>query len=220
MVTTVLGTDRSARHRVLLARAVAACRSRESWTAFSDNPADHPGGASARLAGSTWLDGHLARSFEMDHPGQWRVQTDEQSTYTGCELGIAYPAGGVDELIAGALTAWPARRDAWFEERDDVGLEVRERVASTASWSRAFGSTQVGVDKRYRLMPLGVGVGISCASFPAWNAYPAVLAGLVTGNPMILKPHPTSVLQMALAVPVQSRRPAVPSSVDQREDRS
>ena len=248
MVTTVLENDRFARHRALLDRAVAACRTRESWTAFSDNPADHPGGPSARAAGAEWLEGQLGRPFEMNHPGQWRVQTDERSPYTGLELGVAYPAASVDELITGALTAWPAWRDAPFEERADVCLEICEqlysrgfelafaalhttgqsfgmsytgsgtnaidrgieaiaqaqqavsRVAATASWSRAFGGTQVGLDKRYRLMPLGVGVVISCASFPAWNAYPALLASLVTGNPVILKPHPTSVLQMALAV--------------------
>ncbi|MBI1377425.1 MAG: phenylacetic acid degradation protein PaaN [Frankiales bacterium] len=89
----------------------------------------------------------------------------------------------------------------------DRGIEAvaqahlaHERVAPSATWSRDFGSTTVRLDKRYRLVPLGLAVVIACASFPAWNAYPAVLANLVTGNPVVLKPHPSSVLQMALAV--------------------
>lgn len=74
------------------------------------------------------------------------------------------------------------------------------RVPSTAPWSKDFGRTPVHLDKRYRIVPRGVAVVVTCASFPTWNAYPALLANLATGNPVIVKPHPTSVLTMALAV--------------------
>ncbi|SHI26143.1 aldehyde dehydrogenase family protein [Streptomyces sp. 3214.6] len=81
-----------------------------------------------------------------------------------------------------------------------MAYEALRRTPSGAPWSRAFGRTTVTLDKRYRVQPLGVAVVIACASFPAWNVYPALFANLATGNPVVVKPHPTSVLQMALAV--------------------
>lgn len=89
----------------------------------------------------------------------------------------------------------------------DRGLEALgyaaaalERVPTQAAWRKQFGRTEVHLDKRWRAEPRGIGVVITCASFPTWNAYPALLADLATGNPVIVKPHPTSVLTMALAV--------------------
>lgn len=76
------------------------------------------------------------------------------------------------------------------------------RVAENAIWERAFGSTQVKLQKRYRLMPRGIAVVIACATFPTWNAYPAIMANLATGNAVIVKPHPLTILPMALAVEI------------------
>lgn len=73
-------------------------------------------------------------------------------------------------------------------------------VPATALWERRFGSTVIRLRKRYRLVPRGVAVCFACATFPTWNAYPAMLASLATGNAVIVKPHPTAILPMALAV--------------------
>jgi len=73
-------------------------------------------------------------------------------------------------------------------------------VPSEALWERRFGSTTIRLRKRYRLVPRGVTVCFACATFPTWNAYPAMLASLATGNAVIVKPHPTAILPMALAV--------------------
>ena len=73
-------------------------------------------------------------------------------------------------------------------------------VPPEALWERRFGSTTLRLRKRYQLVPRGVAVCFVCATFPTWNAYPAMLASLATGNPVIVKPHPTAVLPMALAV--------------------
>lgn len=81
-----------------------------------------------------------------------------------------------------------------------VAYEALGRTPDSVRWSRKFGRVTTTLDKRYRVMPLGVATVIACASFPAWNVYPALFANLVTGNAVVLKPHPTSVLQMALAV--------------------
>jgi phenylacetic acid degradation protein paaN len=73
-------------------------------------------------------------------------------------------------------------------------------VAPTARWNRTFGKEDVSLDKAYTLVPRGIGLVICCASFPTWNAYPAMFASLATGNPVIVKPHPIAILPMAIAV--------------------
>lgn len=75
-------------------------------------------------------------------------------------------------------------------------------VAPKADWARRFGSQNIHLGKTYRLVPRGVAVCFSCASFATWNAWPSVLASLATGNAVILKPHPMSVLPMAITVRV------------------
>jgi len=75
-------------------------------------------------------------------------------------------------------------------------------VTREAVWERRFGSATLRLQKRYRLVPRGVAVVFTCATFPTWNAYPAMFANLATGNPVIVKPHPTAILPMAIAVRV------------------
>jgi hypothetical protein len=91
-------------------------------------------------------------------------------------------------------------------------LEVPEE----ALWERRFGSATIRLRKRYRLVPRGVAVCFACATFPTWNAYPALLASLATGNPVIVKPHPTAILPMALDgahLPARAGRSGVPADL-------
>lgn len=76
-------------------------------------------------------------------------------------------------------------------------------VPATAHWERSFGGDgAASLDKRYRLVPRGVGVVICCATFPLWNTYPALCASLATGNPVVLKPHPAATLPVAMVAQV------------------
>ena len=100
---------------------------------------------------------------------------------------MSYAGSGTNALDRGveALAyAWAAMSD----------------VPAEATWERRFGAATIRLNKRYRLVPRGVAVCFACATFPTWNAYPALLANLATGNPVILKPHPGAILPMALAV--------------------
>jgi phenylacetic acid degradation protein paaN len=74
-------------------------------------------------------------------------------------------------------------------------------VPRTASWERRFGAApEARLEKRFRLIPRGSAVVITCATFPQWNGYPAIIANLATGNPVIIKPHPNTTLPVALFV--------------------
>ncbi len=80
-------------------------------------------------------------------------------------------------------------------------FKALNEVRPDASWTKSFGRAgEVTLDKTYRLMPRGTAVVIGCATFPLWNAYPALFANLVTANPVIIKPHPNGILPVAMAV--------------------
>lgn len=54
----------------------------------------------------------------------------------------------------------------------------------------------------YTIVPRGVALVIGCSTSPNWNAYPGFFASLVTGNAVIVKPHPNVILPLALTVAV------------------
>ena len=43
---------------------------------------------------------------------------------------------------------------------------------------------------------------IGCSTFPTWNGYPGLFASLVTGNAVVIKPHPGAILPLALTASV------------------
>ncbi|VTU18590.1 phenylacetic acid degradation protein PaaN [Variovorax sp. PBL-E5] len=105
----------------------------------------------------------------------------------GQSFNMAYAGSGVNALDRGIEALVHAK-------------QAMDAIAPTARWERAFGSARIALDKTYRLVPRGVAVCFSCASFPTWNAWPSMLASLATGNAVIVKPHPATVLPMAISV--------------------
>jgi phenylacetic acid degradation protein paaN len=106
---------------------------------------------------------------------------------TGQSAAMSYAGSGTNALDRGLETL----AYAW-----DAMAAIPER----AHWSRNFGRARVTLEKRYRLEPRGVAVCFTCATFPTWNALPAMYASLAAGNAVIVKPHPTCVLPMAMVV--------------------
>ena len=81
-----------------------------------------------------------------------------------------------------------------------LAWQAQQQVPAQAHWQKRFGKDEVMLEKRYRIMPLGPAVVFCCATFPTWNAHPAIFANLATGNPVLVKPHPGCVLPMAITV--------------------
>ncbi|CAO3430250.1 phenylacetic acid degradation protein PaaN [Azospirillum endophyticum] len=77
------------------------------------------------------------------------------------------------------------------------------RIPSQVRWEKpqSKGGPLV-IEKGFRIVPAGVGVVIGCATFPAWNGYPGLFASLVTGNAVVVKPHPQAILPLAITVEV------------------
>ena len=90
----------------------------------------------------------------------------------------------------------------------DRGLEATAfaygemiRVPDAARWEKPQGKADpVRLDKRYAIVPRGIGLVIGCSTFPTWNGYPGIFADLATGNPVIVKPHPNAILPLAISV--------------------
>ena len=75
------------------------------------------------------------------------------------------------------------------------------RHPGTAGWEKAAGKGDpLRMAKTFHVVPRGVALVIGCNTFPTWNSYPGLFASLVTGNPVIVKPHPRAVLPLAITV--------------------
>jgi len=88
-----------------------------------------------------------------------------------------------------------------------AGLVEQERIPGSVVWEkpgrdRNGNDEPIRMQKDYRIVPRGIGLVIGCNTFPTWNSYPGLFASLVTGNPVIVKPHPRAVLPLAITVDI------------------
>ncbi|GIJ75670.1 phenylacetic acid degradation protein PaaN [Micromonospora phaseoli] len=75
------------------------------------------------------------------------------------------------------------------------------RHPGTAGWEKPAGKGDpLRMTKTFHVVPRGVALVIGCNTFPTWNSYPGLFASLVTGNPVVVKPHPRAVLPLAVTV--------------------
>ena len=74
------------------------------------------------------------------------------------------------------------------------------RVPGSAIWEKPGRDEPIRMEKTFTVVPRGVALVIGCNTFPTWNSWPGLFASLVTGNPVIVKPHPGAVLPLAITV--------------------
>ncbi|WP_030712029.1 phenylacetic acid degradation protein PaaN [Streptomyces sp. NRRL F-2580] len=118
-------------------------------------------------------------SFEIAHAVQHT---------TGQPFMMAFQAGGPHAQDRGL----EAVAHAWNEQ-------TRHPVAARWSKPQRKGGPLV-MDKTFTAVGRGVAVLIACNTFPTWNGYPGLFASLVTGNPVVVKPHRRAVLPLAITV--------------------
>lgn len=123
------------------------------------------------------LDRLTHHSFEMAHAV---MQT------TGQAFLMAFQAGGPHALDR----ALEAVAYAYAEQT---------RLPGEMRWEKPQGKRDpIVIDKTWRLKPRGVAVTVGVSTFPTWNGYPGIFASLATGNPVIIKPHPATILPFAI----------------------
>jgi len=109
---------------------------------------------------------------------------------TGQAFMMAFQAGG------------PHAQDRGLEAVAYAWDEMR-RVPAQAHWEKPQGKNEpLRMQKNFRIVPRGVALVIGCSTFPTWNGYPGLFASLATGNAVVVKPHPSAVLPLALSVKI------------------
>lgn len=109
---------------------------------------------------------------------------------TGQAFAMAFQAGG------------PHAQDRGLEAVAMALTEMR-RTPVQARWVKPQGRAgDLAIDKHWQVVPRGVGLVIGCNTFPTWNGYPGLFASLVTGNAVVVKPHPAAILPLAITVKV------------------
>jgi phenylacetic acid degradation protein paaN len=83
-----------------------------------------------------------------------------------------------------------------------AGMVEMERIPASAIWEKPGRDAPLRMRKDYQVVPRGVALVIGCNTFPTWNGYPGLFASLVTGNPVIIKPHPRAALPLAITVEI------------------
>ena len=120
-----------------------------------------------------------AHSFEIAHAVMHT---------TGQAFVMAFQAGG------------PHAQDRGLEAVAYAYAEMTRHPAE-ATWEKPQGKRPTLVmDKTFHVVPRGIGAVIACCTFPTWNGYPGLFASLVTGNPVVVKPHPRAILPLAITV--------------------
>lgn len=121
------------------------------------------------------------RSFEIAHAVQHT---------TGQAFVMAFQAGG------------PHAQDRGLEAVA-YGWRAMAEVPEHATWEKPQGKADpLRMDKDYHIVGQGVSLMIGCSTFPTWNGYPGLFASLVTGNAVVVKPHPGAILPLAITVEI------------------
>ena len=81
-----------------------------------------------------------------------------------------------------------------------AGYEELKRIPEKVVWDKPMGKVNIQLSKEWRAVPKGIGLVIGCSTFPTWNSVTGVYADLITGNSIIVKPHPGAILPMAIVV--------------------
>lgn len=81
-----------------------------------------------------------------------------------------------------------------------AGYEELSRFPAAALWDKPMGKFNLQINKEWRTVPKGISVVIGCSTFPTWNSVTGIYGSLITGNPVIVKPHPGAILPIAIFV--------------------
>jgi phenylacetic acid degradation protein paaN len=81
-----------------------------------------------------------------------------------------------------------------------LGYHEQTRFPEKVLWEKPMGKFSVKIEKTFVPEPRGISLVIGCSTFPLWNSLPGMYASLVTGNAVIVKPHPKAILPMAICV--------------------
>lgn len=81
-----------------------------------------------------------------------------------------------------------------------AGYEELQRLPAKALWDKPMGKFNIQLNKEWRAVPKGISLVIGCSTFPTWNSVTGIYGSLMTGNTVLVKPHPGAILPIAVVV--------------------
>ena len=81
-----------------------------------------------------------------------------------------------------------------------LGYQELTRYSNEIDWVKPMGKFDLKIKKNFKPISKGVGLVIGCSTFPTWNTVPGVFANLISGNATVIKPHPKSIMPIAIVV--------------------
>ena len=81
-----------------------------------------------------------------------------------------------------------------------IGYDMLKRFPGKSEWIKPMGKFDLNIKKSWKAIGRGVGLVVGCSTFPVWNTVPGLYASLISGNPVIVKPHPGAILPIAIVV--------------------
>lgn len=142
-----------------------------------------------QAAGPAGRSGVLLEALTRIHKRSFEIAHAVMLT-TGQGPVMAFQAGGPhaqDRALEAIAYAWKAQAD----------------VPQSSHWEKPQGKNPpLSMDKHFEIAGRGIALVIGCATFPTWNTYPGLFAALATGNPVIVKPHPSAVFPAAITVAI------------------
>ena len=133
------------------------------------------------------------------------IEILDQLAAASFEMGHAVMAITGQTFIMGFQAGGPHALDRALEA---IAYTYREqtRLPEPLTWEKPQGSRDpLRIDKQWVVRPRGVAVTIGVSTFPTWNGYPGIFASLAAGNPVIVKPHPATILPLAIMVEAARR---------------
>ncbi len=139
------------------------------------------------------------RKVSVDDRAEILVEALEKVKYRFFEIAHATQHSTGQSFIMSFQASGPHASDRALESLA-AGYEELNRFPSKVEWEKPMGKTSVKLSKEFKAIPKGVGLVIGCSTFPIWNSVPGIFASLITGNSVIVKPHPKSVYPIAIVV--------------------
>jgi phenylacetic acid degradation protein paaN len=103
-------------------------------------------------------------------------------------------------------TGGPHALDRGLEAVAYAYAEMSKLPTGELRWEKPQGRRDpLQIDKKWLIRPRGIAVTVGVSTFPTWNGYPGIFASLATGNPVIVKPHPATILPLAIFVETARR---------------
>jgi phenylacetic acid degradation protein paaN len=139
------------------------------------------------------------KNVSVDDRAEILIEALEKVKYRFFEIAYATHHTTGQSFIMSFQASGPHASDRALEALA-MGYEELNRFPASVQWEKPMGKTSVKLHKQFKAIPKGIGLVIGCSTFPIWNSVPGMFASLITGNTVIVKPHPKSVYPIAIVV--------------------